>query len=57
MPLSPTSSEEAAMLLTFLIAMLAPIIAVLVGAAVNPDYHGNETGYEGTGTPDWEGSV
>jgi hypothetical protein len=57
MPLSPTSSEEAAMLLTFLIAMLALIIAVLLGAAVNPDYHGNESAHEGTGAPDWEGSI
>jgi hypothetical protein len=45
------------MLLTFLIAMLALIIAVLVGAAVNPDYHGNETGHEGSAAPDWEGSI
>ena len=45
------------MLLTFLIAMLALIIAVLVGAAVNPDYRGNEPGNDGAGAPDWEGSV
>ncbi len=45
------------MLLTFLIAMLALIIAVLVGAALNPDYHENATGNESTGTPDWEASV
>lgn len=45
------------MLLTFLIAMLALIIAVLVGAAVNPDHHGSETGHGGAGAPDWEASV
>jgi hypothetical protein len=54
---SPASSEEAAVLLTFLIAMLALIIAVLVGAAVNPDYHENATGHERTHAPDWEASV
>jgi hypothetical protein len=57
MQFSPASSEEAAMLLTFLIAMLALIIAVLVGAAVHPDYHVNEAGNDGTGAPDWESSV
>ena len=57
MALSPPSSEEAAMLLTFLIAMLALIIAVLVGAAVNPNYHGSQPGHDGAGAPDWEGSV
>ncbi len=45
------------MVLTFLIAMLAVIIAALAGAAVNPDYHANETGNEGTRAPDWEGSI
>jgi hypothetical protein len=45
------------MLLTFLIAMLALIIAVLVGAAVNPDDHGTALGNEGTHAPDWEASV
>ena len=45
------------MLLTFLIAMLALIIAVLVGAAVNPEYHANEASHEGTGAPDLEGSI
>ncbi len=45
------------MLLTFLIAMLALIIAMLIGAALDPDYRGNETGDEGTGRPDWEASI
>jgi len=45
------------MLLTFLIAMLALIIAVLVGAAVNPEYHEHATGHDGTHAPDWEASV
>jgi hypothetical protein len=45
------------MLLTFLVAMLALIIAVLVGAALNPEYRGDTTGQEGAGTPDWKASV
>ena len=45
------------MLLTFLVAMLALIIAVLVGAALNPEHPGDATGEDGTGTPDWKASV
>jgi hypothetical protein len=37
MRVPPASSEEAAMLLAFLIAMLALIIAVLLGAALHPE--------------------
>ena len=46
------------MLLTFLIAMLALIIAVLVGAAVNPRLSWEvKPGHEGSGAPDWKGSI
>ena len=45
------------MLLTFLIAMLALIIAVLVGAVLNPEHRGDATGDEETGAADWEASV
>lgn len=45
------------MLITFLIAMLALVLAVVVCAVLDPDYHGDDTGKEDAVAPDWEGSI
>jgi hypothetical protein len=50
-------AEEAVMLLTFLVAMLALIIAVVACAVLNPDYHADAAEKENAVTADWESSI
>jgi hypothetical protein len=45
------------MLITFLVAMLALIIAVLGCAALRPGYHAIVADEQETGAVDWKGSV
>jgi hypothetical protein len=50
-------AEEAVMLITFLVAMLALVIAVAVRALLDPDYHADPAEKENAVTADWESSI
>jgi hypothetical protein len=45
------------MLITFLVAMLALVIAVVVRAVLDPDYHADQAEKENAVTADWESSI
>jgi hypothetical protein len=51
------NAEEAVMLITFLVAMLALVIAVVGCALVSPGYHADTGDRQDTGAADWEGSI
>jgi hypothetical protein len=50
-------AKEAVMLITFLVAMLALVIAIVGCAVVNPGYHADAAGEQDVGAPDWESSI